>query len=79
MTTPLSTEIDHRLQERHQQTLTDLVRQMRVAGKGWRVIAAQVRDLTEVYVSYETLRSWFLDDVVHVTRTLATPDRVPGD
>ncbi|BDC71035.1 hypothetical protein KAREA_09500 [Prescottella equi] len=42
-------------------TLRGLVVSARRSGRSWQAIADEVRDLTGVIVSRETLRSWFRD------------------
>lgn len=44
--------------------LADYVHDARGAGKSWRRIAIDLRDLTntEIDVTHETLRSWFPDE-----------------
>lgn len=43
--------------------LEDLVLRRRSEGVSWRKIAAELRDLTGIDVTYETLRSWFPEAV----------------
>lgn len=43
--------------------LEDLVADRRNRGVSWRKIANELRDLTGIDVTYETLRSWFPETV----------------
>ena len=43
--------------------LEDLVADRRNQGVSWRKIAAELRDLTGIDVTHETLRSWFPETV----------------
>ena len=43
--------------------LAQLVTTRRTEGVSWRKIANEVRDTTEIDVTHETLRGWFLEPV----------------
>ena len=43
--------------------LEELVADRRNQGVSWRKIAAELRDLTGIDVTHETLRSWFAETV----------------
>jgi hypothetical protein len=57
--TPLSRLIDVQLGG----TLAALVRNERSQGKDWRTISALIFERTGTRVSYESLRSWFADEL----------------
>lgn len=57
--TPLSSLIDLQLGGR----LRQLVLDERGKGSDWRTIAATIQDRTGTRVSYESLRSWFADEL----------------
>jgi len=54
--------------------LSEHVVESRRKGLGWRPIAAQITDETGVKVSWETLRSWFSDEL-HVELHVELRDR----
>ena len=42
--------------------LRELVTEMTAEGKGWRLIAREIRRRTEISVSHETIRTWMTDE-----------------
>lgn len=57
--TPLSQLLELKLDG----SLRDHIHKARAASKDWRAIAAELTEVTGVQVSYETLRSWFADEL----------------
>lgn len=57
------------IEERLDGTLADLIAARR-PHTGWRDIAAEIHTLTGVEVSWETLRTWFVDRI-HVEVTVS--------
>ena len=42
--------------------LDDFVQSRRSTGRSWRLIARDLYEITQLDVTYETLRSWYPDD-----------------
>jgi hypothetical protein len=62
VTQPQQTQLYRLIEERLDGTLAEFIA-ARWPGSGWRKIADEITELTQITVSYATLRLWFADRI----------------